>query len=133
MYLTLDALLIYNLCIYIYTSYAGFHVESHTVVINGYRHNRTLTSGDSVALGTQVILVCGVVGLLNGTSLNYTWMCPNGPCEVEGYYGKKVYNEHILAVNTTSSRDRGVYTCQVTGRQEATGSFTLRVTGVFDI
>ena len=100
-----------------------------TVVIDGYTHNSTLTSGDSVPLGTQIILVCRVVGLPYGTPLNYTWTCPNEPCEVEGYYGRKVYNEHILAVNTTSRQDRGTYTCQVTptGGQEATGSFTLKI------
>ena len=127
----LDALLIYRVS----TSYSGFRVGSHTVVIDGYTHNSTLTSGDSVPLGTQIILVCRVVGLPYGTPLNYTWICPNGPCEVEGYYGRKVYNEHILAVNTTSTRDGGEYTCQVTatGGQEANGNFTLRVTGIFNI
>ena len=103
-----------------------------TVVIDGHTHNSTLTSGDSVTLGTQIILVCWVVGLPYGTPLNYTWTCPNGPCEVEGEYGRKVYNEHILVVNAMSTRDGGAYTCQVTatGRQEATGSFSLNVTGM---
>ncbi len=103
-----------------------------TVVIDGYTHNSILISEDSVSLGTQTILVCRVVGLPYGTPLSYTWSCPNGPCEVEGYYGRKVYNKHILAVNTTSIQDRGTYTCQVTatGGQEATGSFTLNVTGM---
>ena len=103
-----------------------------TVVIDGYTHNSTLTSGGSVLLGTQLILVCQVVGLPYGTPLSFTWTCPNGPCEVEGYYGRKIYNEHILAVNTTSTSDGGTYTCQVTatGGQEASGSFTLRVTGM---
>ena len=104
------------------------------MVIDGYTHNSNLTSGDSVLLGTQVILVCRVVGLPYGTPLNYTWTCPNEPCEAEGYYGRKVYNKHILAVNITSTSDGGTYTCQVeaTGL-EATGKFTLRVTGVFGI
>ena len=108
------------------------HTGSLTVVIDGYTHNSTLTSGDSVHLETQIILVCQVVGLPYGTPLSYTWTCPNGPCEVEGYYGRKIYNEHILAVNTTSTSDGGTYTCQVTatGRQESTGSFTLRVSGM---
>ena len=102
-------------------------------MINSYTHSSTLTSGESVPFGTQIILVCRVVGLPYGTPLSYTWTCPNGPCEVEGYYGRKVYNEHILAVNTTSSSDGGTYTCQVTatGEQKATGSFTLTVTGMF--
>ena len=103
-----------------------------TVVIDGYTYNSIITSGDSVPLGNQIILVCRVVGLPYGTSLSYTWTCPNGPCEVKGYYGRKVYNEHILAVNTTSTRDGGAYTCQVTatGGQGANGNFTLNVTGM---
>ena len=105
-----------------------------TVVIDGYTHNSTLTSGDSVPLGTQIILVCRVVGLPYGTPLSYNWTCPSGPCEVEGYYGRKVYREHMLAVNTTSTSDGGTYTCQVTATGlEATGNFTLTVTGVFGI
>ena len=99
-------------------------------MIDSYTHNSTLTSGYSVPFGTQIILVCRVVGLPYGTPHSYTWTCPNGPCEVEGYYGRKVYNEHILAVNTTSTSDGGTYTCQMTGGQEATGSFSLRVTGM---
>ena len=103
-----------------------------TVAIDSYTHISTLMSGESVSLGKQLILICQVVGLPYGTPLSYTWTCPNGPCEVEGYYGRKVYNEHILAVNTTSTSDGGTYTCQVTatGGQEATGSFTLRVTSM---
>ena len=103
-----------------------------TVVIDGYTHNSSITSGDSVPLGNQIILVCRVVGLPYGTPLNYTWTCPNGPCEVKGYHGRKVYNEHILAVNTMSTRDGGAYTCQVTatGGQGANGNFTLNVTGM---
>ena len=104
---------------------------SLTVQIDGYTRNSTLTSGDSILLGNQTILVCHVVGLPYGTSLNYTWTCLNGPCEVEGYYGRQIYNEHILSVNTTSTSDGGTYTCQViaTGGQKATGTFTLTVTG----
>ncbi len=94
------------------------------MVIDSYTNNSTLTSRDSVPLGTQIILVCRVVDLPYGTPLRYTWTCPNGPCEVEGYYGRKVYNEHILAINTTSTRDGGTYTCQVTttGGQELLGA-----------
>ena len=51
---------------------------------------------------------------------------------IEGYYGRKVYNERILVVNTTSTSDGGTYTCQVTatGGQE-TGNFTLTVTSKY--
>ena len=103
-----------------------------TVVIDGYTHNSILTSGDSVPLGTQIILVCRVVGLPYGTPLNYTWTCPGGPCEEEDVYARVFYNKHILAVNITSTLAGGTYTCQVraTGGQEVTGSFTLTVTGM---
>ena len=102
------------------------------MVLDGYTLNNTLTSGDSVPLGTQLILVCQVVGLPYATPLSYTWICPNGPCEVEGYYGRKVYNEHILAVVITSTNDGGTYTCQVTatGGQQANASSTLSVNGM---
>ena len=115
--------------------YSSSVTASPTVVIDGYTHDSTFTSGDSVPLGTHIILVCHAVGLPYGTLLSYTWTCTNEPCEVEGYYGRKVYNEHILAVNTTSTRDGGTYTCQVmaTGGQEATGSFSLIVTSKYCI
>ena len=102
------------------------------MVIDSYTHNSTLTSGDSVPLGSQLILVCWVFGLPYGTPLSYTWTCPNGPCEAEGFYGRKIYNEHILAVNTTSTSDGEKYTCQVTATEglEASVSFTVRVTGM---
>ncbi len=82
-----------------------------TVVIDGYTHNSTLTSGDSVHLGTQIILVCRVVGLPYGTPLSYTWTClgfPHEQCESANDYGRKFYSKHILAVNTT-------FTLTVTG------------------
>ena len=104
-----------------------------TVVIDGYTHNSTLTSGDSVSLGTQIILVCRVVGLPYGTPLSYTWTCLGFPHEKCGsVHGRKIYNEHILAVSITSTLAGGTYTCQVTatGGQEATGSFSLTVTGM---
>ena len=109
-----------------------YYIAPPAVLIDVYVQNSTLTSGDSVLLGTQLLLVCQVVGLPYGTPLSYTWTCPNGPCKVEGYYGRKVYNEHILAVNTTSTSDEGTYTCQVTatGGQQANGSFILSVTGM---
>ena len=104
-----------------------------TVVIDGYTQKSILTSRESVPLGNQNILVCRVVGPPYGTLFSYTWDCANGPCEVEGYYVRKVYNEHILAVNTTRIRDGWAYTCQVTATegQAANGSITLTVTGMY--
>ena len=109
-----------------------------TVVIDGYTHNSILTSGDSVPLGTQIILVCRVVGLPYGIPLNYTWTCQNGDCvpkvaegSITYNYGKKIYNDSILAVNTTYTYYGGTYTCRVMARgQEATGSFNFNITGI---
>ena len=108
--------------------------ESLSAVIDGYTPRENFAAGDEVRLGRQVILVCRVVGLSYGTPLSYTWTCPNGPCEVEGYYGRKIYNEHILAVNTTSTSDGGTYTCRVTAtggsvQQEARARFRFTVVG----
>ncbi len=101
-------------------------------MIDGYTHNSILTSGDSVPLGTQTILVCRVVGIPYGTPLNYTWTCQNGQC-ITARLDKHIYNEHILAVNATFISNGGTYTCQVTatGGQEVTGNFTLNVTGTY--
>ena len=102
-------------------------------MIDGYTHNSTLTSGDSVPLGTQIMLVCWVVGLPYGTPLSYTWTCRNGyQCEIEDSHANKIHNDHTLMINTTATFDKGTYTCQVTapGGHQATGSFTLTVTGM---
>ena len=101
-------------------------------MIDGYTHNSTLTSGDSVPLGTQIILVCRVVGLPYGTPLSYTWTCTNRyQCETEWSYVRKIHSSHTLAISITSTLAGGTYTCQVTatGGQEIIGSFTLNVTG----
>ena len=105
-----------------------------TVVIDGYTHDSTLTSGDSVSLGNQIILVCSVVGLPYETPLSYTWTCLGFPqCEHANAYSRKFHNKHILAVSITSTLAGGTYTCQVTakGGQEVTGSFTVTVTGMY--
>ena len=104
-----------------------------TVVIDGYTHNSTLTSGDSVPLGTQIILVCRVVGLPYGSPLSYTWTCTNGyQCETDRSHVRKIHSNHTLAISITSTLAGGTYTCQVTatGGQETTGSFTLTITGM---
>ena len=102
-------------------------------MIDGYTHNSTLTSGDSVPLGTQIILVSRVVGLPYGTPLSYTWTCTNGyQCETDRSHVRKIHSNHTLAINITSTLAEGTYSCQVTatGGQEATGSFTVTVTGM---
>ena len=132
---------------YYHAYYSGFTAIIHcmflplyevSVVIDGYTHDSTLTSGDSVPLGTQIILVCRVVGLPYGTLLNYTWTCQKGDClpklpdGSDPYnYGRKIYNDSILAVNTTYIYYGGTYTCQVTATgREANGSFNFNITGI---
>ena len=115
-----------------------------TVVIDAYTHNSTLTSGDSVPLGIQLILVCQVVGLPHGTKLRYstaqtltspltfTWNCPAGVCTIPQFKSRRFYKKNfILAINTISTTYSGTYTCQVTdaGGQKANGSFTLNIAG----
>ena len=115
-----------------------------TVVIDAYTHNSTLSSGDSVPLGTQLILVCQVVGLPYGTQLRYThsqtstkpltfaWNCPTGICFIAQVKSRKYYKKNfILAITTISTTYSGTYTCQVTdaGGQKAKGSFTLNIAG----
>ena len=106
------------------------------MVINRYSSDANFVVRDNITFGTQLILVCGVVGLPYETPLSYTWTCPNGPCEVEGYYGRKIYNGNILAVNITSFSDGGAYTCQVTAtggpvQQEDRDRQTFTVTGEY--
>ena len=79
-----------------------------TVVIDGYTHSSTLTSGDSVALGTQTILVCQVVGLPYGTPLSYTWTCLDGDCVPKVSdgsntynYGRKIYDSILASIQLT--------------------------------
>ena len=115
-------------------------------MIDAYTHNSTLTSGDSVPLGTQLILVCQVVGLPYGTQLRYTsddtkikpstftWDCPAAVrmCVVAQIKSRRFYKKNfILAINTISTTYSGTYTCQVTdaGGQKADGSFTLNIAG----
>ena len=115
-----------------------------TVVIDAYTHNSTLTSGNSVPLGTQLILVCQVVGLPYGTKLCYTsgdtkiksstftWNCPAGFCVVAQIKSRRFdKNDFILAITTISTTYSGTYTCQVTdsGGQKTNGSFTLNIAG----
>ena len=108
------------------------------MVINRYTSDATFVRRDNITFGTQIILVCRVVGLPYGTPLSYTWTCPNGPCEVKGYYGRKVFNEHILAINITSTSDGGAYTCQVTAvvgslQQVARNRLQFTVTGAYSL
>ena len=115
-----------------------------TVVIDAYTHNSTITSGDSVPLGTQLILVCQVVSLPYGTKLcftsgqtltsplTFTWKCPDGLCFTAQLKSRSSYqNNFILAITTISTTYSGTYTCQVADAsgQKAKGSFTLNIAG----
>ena len=72
--------------------------------IDGYTHNATLDSGDTVQLGTTVILVCTVTGIPYGVQTSYRWTCPHGTCNS---------GSHILKIPLISTSDGGDYTCTV--------------------
>ena len=98
----------------LYISHPFLHVTSKFVEyvadplvhIDGYTHNTTLDSGDTVQLGTTVILVCTVTGIPYGVVNCIFWTCPNlqGPCNV---------GKNILKIPLISTSDGGDYTCTV--------------------
>ena len=102
------------------------------MVIDGYTVDTTQSSPASLPLGTALVLVCRVSGIPQ-RQIKYNWTCPGGPCERPGYAGRKV-DGNILAVNITSYRDEGTYTCEVS-REEADGgynqNYTLNVSGQY--
>ena len=58
---------------------------------------------------------------------------PHGyQCETERSHVREIHSNHTLAIDITSILAGGTYSCQVTakGGQEATGSFSLTVTGM---
>ena len=115
---------------YMYINYVGTQSLTTTnVVIDGYTVNSTLNSPATLPLGTTVILVCRLSGIPHGLQINYHWTCPNGPYQQTGYAGRKI-NNNIIAINITSTRDGGTYTCDVTThRRKASQQFQLKVTG----
>ena len=86
-------------------------------MIDAYTPTSVLASPATVPLGTTVVLVCRVGGVASGTQLSYTWTCPNGPCDVgEGNNpNRKTYGDRMV-LNVLTSREEGMYTCLVTGR-----------------
>ena len=108
------------------------HFSPATSLIDAYTPTSVLVSPATVPLGTTVVLVCRVGGVANGTQLSYTWTCPNGPCDVgEGNNpNRKTYGDRMV-LNVLTSRDGGMYTCQVTVGLGAVhgSSFTLNVEG----
>ena len=76
------------------------HVVDQSVCIDGYTHNTTLDSGDTVQLGTTVILVCTVTGIPYGVQTTYRWTCPHGTCDI---------GSHILKIPLISTSDEGNY------------------------
>ena len=103
-----------------------------TSLIDAYTPTSVLASPATVPLGTTVVLVCRVGGVASGTHLNYTWTCPNGPCDVgEGNNpNRKTYGDRMV-LNVLTSRDEGTYTCLVRGGEDLVylSSFTLNVQG----
>ena len=105
--------------------------ESPTVIIDGYTVDAVKLSRVFLPLDTTIILVCRVSGIPHGILINYHWTCPNGPCQQTGYAGRQISN-NILAINITSTRDGGTYTCKVTAEgREASQQFLFSVSGQF--
>ena len=102
------------------------------MVIDGYTIDSVQSSPASLPLGTALVLVCRVSGILQ-RQIKYNWTCPDGPCERPEYVGRKVVNDNILAVNITSTSDGGTYTCEVS-REDTDGgysqNYTLLVTSI---
>ena len=101
------------------------------VHIDGYTPEGTLDIGDTVQLGTTVILVCTVTGIPYGVQTSYRWTCPNGPCSIgKGRNpNRKTYND-TLVINVISSNDEGEYTCEVTtGINDINTTYRLQVEG----
>ena len=101
------------------------------MVIDGYTVDSTQSSPASLPLGTALVLVCRVSGIPQ-RQIKYNWTCPDGPCERPEYVGRKVVNGNIVAVNITSDRDGGTYTCEVSGDETDGGysqNYTLSVSG----
>ena len=122
--------LTHDTCIYVPSYPAPF--SPATSLIDAYTPTSVLASPATVPLGTTVVLVCRVGGVASGTHLNYTWTCPNGPCDVgEGNNpNRKTYGDRMV-LNVLTSRDEGTYTCLVRGGQDAVheSNFTLNVQG----
>ena len=103
-----------------------------TVLIDGYTVNKIFESQANLPLGTTLVLVCRVSGIPPNIKRNYIWTCPNEPCFQQGYEGRMIGDKlNVLAINITSIRDNGTYTCNVTaeGCEEGSGKFHLKVTG----
>ena len=96
------------------------------MVIDGYSIDSTQSSPASLPLGTALVLVCRVSGIPQ-RQIKYNWTCPDGPCERPEYVGRKVVNGNIVAVNITSDRDGGTYTCEVS-RDETDEAYSLNYT-----
>ena len=96
------------------------------MVIDGYTVDSTQSSPASLPLGTALVLMCRVSGIPQ-RQIKYNWTCPDGPCERPDYLGRKVVNGNILAVNITSDRDEGTYTCEVS-RDETDGRYNQKYT-----
>ena len=118
--------------LYLYSLAIACPVVAATSLIDAYSPTSVLSSPATVPLGTTVVLVCRVGGVASGTQLNYTWTCPNGPCDVgEGNnQNRKTYGDRMV-LNLLTSRDGGTYTCLVRERDKKVyrSTFVLRVEG----
>ena len=109
------------------------------MLIDGYIVNDSFTSAANLSLGTTIVLICRINGMHNDKD-TFDWECPNDKCDLKfkGYDGRDSgvnvedgMKENFLAINITSVKDSGRYTCKyvsVKGSQ-GYGYFDLTVTG----
>ena len=113
-----------------------FIPEIPTVVIDGKTVRGDEDSPAILPLGTTLVLACHVSGIPNGIKPIYTWTCPNKNCTLRRYVGRSITDNDmpsrsVLAINITSVRDSGMYTCLVTAKNcnDSREEFHLKVSG----
>ena len=92
------------------------------MIIDGYTPEGTLDSGDTVQLGTTVILVCRVTGIPYGVQTSYRWTCPKTSCNIgEGENPNIKVVKNTLHLNPLEHSDTGWYTCEAASNKHSLG------------
>ena len=99
---------------------------SAAAVIDAYPNNAT------VEQGSNLILVCRVVGVPSTTVLSYEWTCPGGYCDAGGVdpeWAARIQQGNILVVNVLRQvTDTGFYTCTVLSDTQQVGTAMYALT-----
>ena len=105
------------------------YVDAYSVLIDGYTTEGTLVSGDTVQLGTSIILVCSVSGASYDAETNFSWTCSTGECNVgNGVTPSSRAVGNVMMINVIFRCLGGCrYTCTVTTTSGARNSDTFRI------